>query len=73
MKQVHDLALASYLAAIGHKFSIKPEGNRTIFLFEGSENLETHILNFYNRMGKVDALTFSETLRSLKALVLRSQ
>jgi hypothetical protein len=70
---ITDLALASFLSTIGHKLiSINPEGKRLTFSFESSEKLERDILAFYNRSTKVDALSFAETLRNLKALALRS-
>lgn len=73
MKEIHDLALASYLVTIGHKIlSFKPERNKVIFVFEDSNNLEADILSFINRRASVDPLSFAEQMRNLKALVLRS-
>lgn len=72
MKEISDLALASYLSVIGYKIlSIKPDKNKMIFIFEKSNNLEADILGFFNRVTKVDALSFAETMRNLKALALR--
>jgi hypothetical protein len=71
MKEISDLALATYLSTKRHKFrSIKADGKKLVFIFEDSELIEKDILAFYNRETSVDALTFSETLRNLKALVL---
>jgi hypothetical protein len=72
-EKISDLALASYLCVIGHRIiSTEPAGNKIIFLFERSNSLEADILAFYNRMARVDPLSFAETMRNLKALVLRS-
>ena len=71
-KEITDLALASYLSAIGHQLiSIKPGvGRKLIFVFQKSEVLERDVLAYFNRNGKVDALTYYETVRNLKALAL---
>ncbi len=72
-KEITDLALASYLSTASHKIiSINPDGKRLTFGFEDSEKLQKDILAYYNRTTKVDALTFAEVFRNLKALVLRS-
>lgn len=72
MKQIWDLALASYLVTIGHRIvKIEPDGRRSVFLFGESKDLDANILAFYNRAANVDPLSFAETMRNLKALVLR--
>jgi hypothetical protein len=69
---ISDLSLASFLSAIGHKLlSINPDGKRLTFSFEDSEKLGQDILAYYNRTTKVDALTFAEVFRNLKAIALR--
>lgn len=69
-KDISDLALASYLSAIGHKLiSFKLIERKFSFSFEDSETLRKDIMNFYNRSAKVDPLTFSETFRNFKAMV----
>jgi hypothetical protein len=71
-REISDLALASFLAAKGHSIhSIKPSGKKSLFLFEESDVLEKDILAFYNRKTKIDALTFAEMIRSLKAMALQ--
>jgi hypothetical protein len=73
MKEIFDLPLATYLSTRRHKFrSLKADGKKIAFIFDDSETIEKDILAFYNRETSVDALTFSETLRNLKALILRS-
>ena len=73
MKEVTDLALASYLSAIRHKLcSYKFTGHKLTFTFENSPKMEEDILAFYNREARVDPLTFAEVFRNLKALTLRS-
>ena len=71
-KEITDLALASYLSAIGHQIqSVKPGvGRKLVFVFQGSEALKRDVLSYFNRKGIVDALTYYETVRNLKALVL---
>ena len=72
-KSISDLALASFLSTVGHTLlSINPDGKRLAFIFEDSEKIKKDILSFYNRSTKVDALTFAETFRNLKAIALRS-
>ena len=72
-KIITDLALASFLSTVGHKLlSINPNAKRLAFIFEDSEKIKKDILSFYNRSTKVDALTFAETFRNLKAIALRS-
>ena len=73
MKEIHDLALASYLSTIGYKLiSVKSrDGRKFAFSFEESATLEADILSFYNRTAKVDPLSFAEVMRNLKALVLQ--
>ena len=72
MQEISDLALASYLSAIGHKFSsTKSNGRKFTFVFKDSETFESDVLAFYNRTARVDPLTFAEVFRNLKALTLR--
>ena len=72
MKEITDLALASFLSAIAHKIhSIKPNGKKFTFIFEDSESLEKDILAYYNRTAKVDPLTFAEVFRNLKAMIFQ--
>lgn len=73
MKEIVDLALASYLSTIGHKLiSVKSNARRFTFIFKDSEIFESDVLGFYNRTARVDPLTFAEVFRNLKALTLRS-
>jgi hypothetical protein len=70
-KEISDLALCAYLSTLGYKLTSTPTnsyGNRTIFIFEASQKMETDILNFYNRTARIDPLAFIETFRNLKAL-----
>ena len=69
LKEFTDLALATYLSAIGHRISsINSSGNKSTFTFEYSKTLEKDFLAFYNREARVDPLTFAEIFRNLKAL-----
>lgn len=70
IKEISDIAVATYLSVVGHKLTfLKPSGKKIIFCFENSENLESDILNFYNRTAKVDPMTFAESLRNFKGMV----
>jgi hypothetical protein len=69
---VYDLALASFLAATGHKIlSVKSDEKKSAFTFQQTEQLEKDILSFFNREGRVDPLGYSEMLRNLKALAMQ--
>jgi len=69
-KDISDLALTSYLSAIGHKLiSLKSIEKKFSFSFEDSETLQKDIMAFYNRTARVDPLTFSETFRNFKAMI----
>lgn len=70
-KEISDLALAAFLSVAGHKLIATPKptsGRRSVFIFEGSKEIEEDILSFYNRTAQVDPLNFIETHRNLKAL-----
>ena len=70
-KEISDLALCAYLSTLGYKLTSTPTnsyGNRTIFIFKASPKMEKDILDFYNRIAKVDPLSFIETYRNLKGL-----
>lgn len=73
-QQITDLALASYLSTKGHRLK-GIEGNRncSYFVFENGSGLKEDSLAFYNRQAPVDALTFAETLRNLKAAAINQQ
>ena len=46
-KEISDLALATYLSAIGHRISsINSSGNKSTFTFEYSKALEKDFLAF---------------------------
>jgi len=70
-KRISDLALSAFLSSIGHEIlDVEAEGRKTLFIFKATPQLEQDMLKFFNRHGTVDALTYSEVLRNLKALVL---
>ena len=71
-KEISDLPLAAFLSVIGYQIqSIKPSGKKSIFVFEESGELEKSVLDYFNRIGKVEPLSFAETIRNLKALTLQ--
>ncbi len=70
-KRISDLALTAFLSSIGHEIlDIEGNGGKSFFVFEDTPTLEQDTLKYFNRQGMVDALTFGEVLRNLKALVL---
>jgi len=72
-RNISNLPLVAYLSILGHKIIELNSSNErtTFFIFEDSESLEKATLNFYNRLGQVEPLAFSETLRSLKSMALK--
>ena len=69
-KKIHDLALSAFLSSIGHELKgMESDGGRGVFIFENSPNFEEDTLRFFNRKGMVDALTYAESLRNLKAMI----
>ena len=70
-KRISDLALSAFLSSVGHEIlDVEADGRKSLFIFEATPQLEQDTLKFFNRLGVVDALTYSEVLRNLKALVL---
>jgi len=70
-KALSDLALAAFLSSKGYEIlSIRGNGSKSFFVFEDSPELEQDMLRYFNRQGMVDALTYGEVLRNLKALIL---
>ncbi|MFB0507443.1 MAG: DUF5659 domain-containing protein [Thermodesulfobacteriota bacterium] len=70
-KSLSDLALAAFLSSRGYEIlGIKGNGKKSLFVFEDTPQLEQDVLKYFNRQGMVDALTYGEVLRNLKALVL---
>ena len=70
-KTLSDLALAAFLSSKGYEIlGIRENGRKSLFVFEDTPELEQDVLKYFNRQGMVDALTYGEVLRNLKALVL---
>jgi hypothetical protein len=68
-KELSDIAMVSYLACQEHKIlRIRKQGDKSWFIFENTEALETDMMKFLNREATVDPLKFNETLRNLKSL-----
>jgi hypothetical protein len=71
-KNISNLPLVAYLSVLGHKIiEMSSSNERSTFTFEDSEDLGKSILNFYNRLGQVEPLTYSEVLRNLKSMALK--
>lgn len=67
-RTITDLALAAFLLTAGHCLhAIRREHGRGAFVFEETPALAQDILGFYNRIARVDPLTYAEMLRNLKA------
>ncbi len=70
-KWLSDLNLSAFLSVSGHKLlGVKRDGRKGLFIFEDTPELERDTLKFFNRETTVDALSFGEALRNLKALAL---
>lgn len=71
-RQISDLILAAFFMTAKVKLShVTKEGSRLVFFF--NEDADAHyltslMLDFYNRETAVDALTFQEMVRNLKAM-----
>jgi hypothetical protein len=70
-KRLTDLNLSAYLSVSGHKLlGVEGNGHKGFFVFEDKPELERDTLKFFNREATVDALSFGEAQRNLKALAL---
>jgi hypothetical protein len=74
IKQISDLTLSAYLSTRGHKLQrVEGNGYRSFFVFLDTSELEKDTMAFYNRETSVDALTFGEFIRNLKALAVQQR
>lgn len=77
IKEVGDLALASYLYAMGWELmGVVPDGKRMLFVFrleEGGGDIEKDILAYYNRTAVVNPLGYSEAMRGLKSMIYQKK
>lgn len=68
--QTSDIYYAAYLKVAAVPFlGTRREGTRVFFMFERIENLEDLRTQYYNRVGKVSALTYTDEIRAMKSLV----
>lgn len=68
-----DLYYAAYLKVAGVPLlGTRREGSRVVFIFEQTPLLSDLKRDFYNRNGKVSALTFCDELKALKSLTFSS-
>ena len=73
-KRLTDLNLSAYLSASGHKLlGVESTGRQGLFVFADTPELERDTLRFFNREATVDALSFAEALRNLKALAMNQR
>jgi len=70
LKDISDINLVAYLISVGFKYH-KPKfaPHFTTFQFDKSPELEKACQDYYARTSKVDALTFAENLRTIRAMV----
>jgi len=70
--RTHDIALVSYLFAIGIKESDDPIvfNQRITFLFDNTEKLRNLIEEYYNHRATVDPQALLETFRTVKTRTL---
>ena len=64
-----DLYYAAYLkTAKVMLLGQEREGRRVFFIFEGSPIIEELQREYFNRVGKVPALTYADEIKAMKAL-----
>ena len=72
--QTSDMYYAAYLKVAGVSLhDTVSEGRRVFFRFEKSPNLNDLKRDYYNRKGKVAALTYSEEVKVMKSLTYETQ
>lgn len=72
--QTADMYYAAYLKVAGVPLmGTATEGRRVFFQFESSPNLDDLRRDYYNRRGKVPALTYSEEVKVMKSLTAEAQ
>jgi len=64
-----DLYLASYLLSKGFDFSFKKNNNKTIFIFESVEDLNSHVNEYLTGRAKCDPLALVNAIKNLKNLL----
>ena len=69
-----DLYYAAYLKVAGVVLQeARWEENRVFFIFESSPNLTDLRRDYYNRRGKVPALTLADEIKAMKALTYETK
>ena len=69
-----DLYYAAYLKVAGVLLNeARWEEGRVMFIFEGNPNLPDLRRDYYNRRGKVPALTLSDEIKAMKALTYETK
>lgn len=65
-----DLYYAAYLKVAGVSFiDVRRESpTRVVFVFESNPNLDDLRRDYYNREGKVPALTYADEVKAMKSL-----
>ena len=69
--QTCDLYLAAFFVSIGCKMTKSfrdQKSKRVYFIFEKNDMISELRLKFFSREAKVDALTFTDNIKSLKSL-----
>jgi hypothetical protein len=69
-----DLGEAAYLKMLGLPLSFDRSNPRIIFIFKGDEELiKMKAMDYYEYRTKVDAKTYSDTLKSLKKSIMEGK
>lgn len=68
--ETRDFYLACFLRCSGYPLlGLRAEGHRKVFMFEDRPERESDMLSFYGDHTKVPPLTFSSTIKDMKALL----
>ncbi len=66
--ETRDFYLACFLRCSGYSLlGLRAEGHRKVFMFEDRPQRETDVLSFYADRTKVPPLSFSSTIKDMKA------
>ena len=73
-RDISDLGLAAFLSASGHKLlGVERNGQRGVFIFQNNSEIEKDTLAYFNNEARVCPLTYHETLKNLKMLVMNQR
>jgi len=68
--ETRDFYLACFLRCTGYELlDLRPEGRRKVFVFRDRPRRRADVLAFYSQGALVPPLTFSATIKDMKALL----